>query len=121
MSSAFECPKCSSADTRLVRSIRNATLIFLDFILGLALWWIADGGAGGSFLLATRKCRECGTKFRESKPSRRRKLDECLQCKYSLIGNVSGLCPECGWKLTRAQKRFVRKKGIDGDSVSNQP
>jgi hypothetical protein len=39
-----------------------------------------------------------------------------MKCKYSVIGNVSGTCPECGWKLNRAQKRFVQKQGIeDGD------
>ena len=27
---------------------------------------------------------------------RRRRLGQCLHCGYSLRGNVSGICPECG-------------------------
>jgi hypothetical protein len=27
---------------------------------------------------------------------RRRGADECVRCGYSLVGNVSGVCPECG-------------------------
>ena len=34
----------------------------------------------------------------------------CGSCDYNLTGNVSGICPECGWKLTRKVKRRVRLK-----------
>jgi len=30
---------------------------------------------------------------------RRKNRNECLKCGYSLTGNVSGLCPECGTKV----------------------
>lgn len=29
--------------------------------------------------------------------------DRCLHCGYSLIGNVSGICPECGERIEAAK------------------
>jgi len=31
------------------------------------------------------------------------RIDECLHCGYSLIGNKSGVCPECGSSVTRTE------------------
>ena len=33
---------------------------------------------------------------RHSLRRRRRRLGQCLHCGYSLHGNLSGVCPECG-------------------------
>lgn len=33
--------------------------------------------------------------------SRRQRKRSCMKCGYDLAGNVSGICPECGWKLPR--------------------
>jgi len=34
----------------------------------------------------------------------RRKRRQCLVCGYSLIGNITGVCPECGKPTTRPEK-----------------
>jgi hypothetical protein len=36
----------------------------------------------------------------EKRRVRRRELGQCVMCGYSLIGNVSGTCPECGTATT---------------------
>lgn len=28
--------------------------------------------------------------------------DHCGRCDYDLTGNTTGICPECGWRLTRS-------------------
>ncbi len=38
-------------------------------------------------------------------PRRRRNVTRCLSCGYSLIGNVSGRCPECGEAIRRDRER----------------
>lgn len=45
---------------------------------------------------------------------RRRKRGQCLRCAYSLEGNVSGVCPECGTRLLQANESFETKKVQDG-------
>lgn len=34
--------------------------------------------------------------------------DECPKCRYNLTGNISGVCPECGTKLTRSGRADAR-------------
>ena len=118
MSSPYECPNCATTETKLVLSFANLVRMSFSFALGLLVLVITEGEGLGNLCRLTRKCCECGTRFRESGEARRlrKKLDVCKRCKYSLIGNLSGVCPECGWKLTRAQKRFVRKRGTAGQS-----
>jgi len=40
-------------------------------------------------------------------PRRRRRMrrlrGECVSCGYNLTGNVSGICPECGWRISAAK------------------
>ena len=115
MSSSIPCPKCCNADTKMIRSVGNFARIFLEALLEASYFLRADTD---TYFKVTRKCCECGARFVESRESKlqRKKLGMCVRCGYSLIGNVSGVCPECGWKLTRAQKRFVRKRGTAGQS-----
>ncbi|MFQ5414092.1 MAG: hypothetical protein ACE5E6_06500 [Phycisphaerae bacterium] len=41
---------------------------------------------------------------------RRRRLNRCVPCGYSLIGNTSGVCPECGSIIpTRANRRSYER------------
>lgn len=47
-----------------------------------------------------RRCRDCGALFSGSWWKRPRK-GFCGICGYDLTGNVSGTCPECGWKIPR--------------------
>ena len=95
------CPHCGlSKNVRVVRSGRNILRVLRDagvfaiclpfWLLGL--WWPEPKGL-------LRLCEECGLYF-----DRRRtwkKVVECPVCHYSLKGNTSGRCPECGWKLPR--------------------
>jgi membrane protein YdbS with pleckstrin-like domain len=39
--------------------------------------------------------------YREERRSDRLKTGRCLACGYSLRGNVSGVCPECGAPVPR--------------------
>ena len=61
-----------------------------------------------SHIKLKRRCRQCGGVFWER--AKLGKEPECGQCGYNLTGNVSGRCPECGWKLTRKMKMRVRLK-----------
>lgn len=108
------CPNCrSTTDTRAIRNVSNAVRVSLDVTISL-IWAIASMFLyiphvdEGDHIPLTRKCHRCGSVFARGRIKSRR-LDECVRCGYSLIGNVSGVCPECGWKLMRAHKRFVRK------------
>jgi hypothetical protein len=76
-------------------------MLFIDYGGGLA-------DAANSIRMK-RRCRDCGGTFiRDKKPS-----DQpiCGQCGYDLTGNVSGVCPECGWKLPRRIKTRARQTG----------
>ena len=118
MDSPYECPKCSSNDTRLIYSVANFGRMFLGLLLNLVFLLLLQSGTDGKFFPPKRKCRKCRTNFVEPAEARgpRRQLDECWKCKYSLIGNASGVCPECGWKLTRRHRRFLRKRGTAEES-----
>jgi hypothetical protein len=54
-------------------------------------------------VLAILLCLLCPIWYLRRYPSenRRQTANRCRDCGYSLIGNVSGICPECGAKLAR--------------------
>ncbi len=108
-------------EAKMVRSIRNIVRWFLDSIVSAVIVGFV-GDEGRIYFPVTRQCCKCGTIFLEPRRLRRprQKLDECVRCQYSLIGNVSGVCPECAWKLTRAQKRFVRERGTGGRTDADE-
>ena len=88
--------------------IVNAAYYSLQFFTGL---FISEG-----FDLE-RKYLKCGARVlgRRAEPP---KFDECGRCEYNLTGNVSGKCPECGWKLPRRYRACRRKAdaGLDQDA-----
>jgi hypothetical protein len=43
---------------------------------------------------------EWATSNAATRPRKRTRKDICAKCGYSLIGNVSGTCPECGTMIT---------------------
>ena len=55
---------------------------------GLLRW-----GFGAGFLLCLGHLVQA---LRVNAILRRRQLGRCMACGYSLIGNTSGVCPECG-------------------------
>jgi uncharacterized membrane protein YedE/YeeE len=51
--------------------------------------------------------------IRDGLAARRRQQmdpDLCYVCRYCLIGNVSGVCPECGTKLTVEQCDYIQEE-----------
>lgn len=51
--------------------------------------------------------------------------EHCGQCEYNLTGNVSGVCPECGWKIPPLPARIEKPdwmfwwKGWDVEYLDN--
>ena len=90
------CPHCNSSENvQIVRSFRNILRVIREAVIAaicLPFWPLRPESKG-----LIRLCKECGLYF-----DRRRtwkKVVECPICHYSLKGNTSGRCPECGWKL----------------------
>jgi|GEM_PF-6816865 len=95
---------------RVVRSIENAARLCVDlaiaaFFVGLAVIGL-DGIWDPPLVALKRKCLKCGGVYAGSRECRA-PLDRCARCGYCLQGNVSGVCPECGWKLPRRYRRFA--------------
>lgn len=57
-------------------------------------------------------CYGVQTGMTEQETSNRKKYDRCLHCGYSLRGNLSGICPECG-----AATSIAPKSGNSSDQV----
>lgn len=91
----------------------------LDFLIALFAFLLTGDGISGTYIPTKRRCGNCGTVFTAQREPRRAQenLYECAKCKYSLVGNVSGVCPECGKKLTEAQLRHIRELP-DGERAS---
>ena len=104
----FRTAKCSNCG----RTGTLRTVFELDNLLGVAGNAILIGidlalatiGFGGTFnpvrFRIKRQCKQCGAKFvgRSKLPPR---PGVCALCGYNLTGNVSGRCPECGWRIPR--------------------
>ena len=106
------CPYCRSiSDTQIIINLGNVAKVTLNGIIYLLECVLTNGRQVYviDHLPVARICRKCGTIFAKGRGFGC-KLNECVKCGYSLIGNVSGVCPECGWKLMRAHKRFVQKR-----------
>ncbi len=87
----FRCPRCSQlTPVRVCGSMANRLRISANALLIIVF--------GFPLFLLVRKCLECGVYFRGktawSRPG------ECIECGYVLIGNESGVCPECGRRCT---------------------
>jgi len=106
------CPYCGSENTRAMVSLVNAGYLLgesavLLFLLALAVVteYTPNEVESKPFTLK-RVCRQCRGKFW---PKREQETPiNCGQCGYNLTGNVSGICPECGWALPEEVKQQVR-------------
>lgn len=112
------CPNCASTTNTLVcANVFNLSRGLLNYVI----WFFFFAFAYSTevevrdFFHVDRRCRICGTVFAQGR-IRSQRLDKCAQCAYSLIGNVSGTCPECGWKLMTTHRRFARKRGTQNGS-----
>jgi len=108
MTPQLQCPNCQSSQHRVILwDVRN-WLILLGELCLLAVELVFGSASLFNGLPLYRRCRECGKRFRGARELQRN-YDECASCGYNLTGNVTGRCPECGWKLTR-RFRAHRKK-----------
>ena len=108
----MECPNCRSAEHHhVIWGLRNlgaciANAFHAYFWLGF--WpFISWKRATAVAYPLRRKCLNCGYKFLGEVPETPN-FDECARCGYNLQGNVSGRCPECGWRMPRRYRAYRR-------------
>ncbi len=110
----LNCPNCRSEDDHEVVwgptnwwiAVRNA-LVYLVWTTIVLLVIVPPSDVPGRPL--KRKCLGCGYRFYGPTPEAP-DFDACAKCGYSLIGNISGRCPECGWRLPLRFRRHRRAK-----------
>ncbi len=100
------CPNCNlTGYHRIVWGPRNLVAVGLNVVSGLVqfvfLIWTEWG------IPLKRKCFWCGCTFSGGK-FRAPDFTVCARWEYDLTGNVSGRCPECGWKLPRRYRAHAR-------------
>ncbi len=106
----MKCPNChSDEDHHVERGMRNVgvrLLNALNFVWLLGFWpFVSYKRITTPAKPLRRKCLRCGFKFLGERPELPN-FDECAKCAYRLKGNVSGRCPECGWRLPRRYRAF---------------
>jgi ribosomal protein S27AE len=113
----IRCPYCNAATRlrvlwtlgNLIRVVAIGVIILAAFAVALVIETLEPADATRRIRLQ-RKCSRCGGRFMAGAPLVREPL--CGSCGYNLTGNVSGICPECGWKLTRRMQRRVRRTAL---------
>jgi hypothetical protein len=115
---AADCPKCSKttashdagcpiASSRHHGSLLPAVTMHFDFGVSFSTWLLAGWRTRYLYVPLWLVCL-----LFSAYPTiafirgplrryRRRKRGLCIRCGYDLTGNVSGICPECGIKVTR--------------------
>lgn len=112
----LECPYCdATAGLRILPGPRNLLRVVANGLLfgvyALVAVFVFQGPLfydNAPRLRLKRQCSACGSKFfgKSTSPE----LPMCGNCGYDLTGNVSGVCPECGWRLTKRLRRRVEQK-----------
>ncbi|MCZ6652615.1 MAG: hypothetical protein O7D91_06260 [Planctomycetota bacterium] len=103
------CPHCGAVDdSHRIRGLSNSlraafNVVFCVLLLDIALLFLVFRGLP---MRLRRRCNACQGRFYAHEEAV--KEPRCGDCNYELTGNVSGTCPECGWKLTKRVKRLVR-------------
>jgi hypothetical protein len=108
----MECPNCRSAEDHYIawgtRNFGAAFLNALNSLVLLRLWpFVSFKRVTTPVRPLRRKCLKCGYTFLGERPESP-DFDECAKCGYNLKGNVSGRCPECGWRLPRRYRAYRR-------------
>jgi len=117
----MECPNCHSTDDHhVIRSPRNlgaAALNVFNSLFWLRLWpFVSKERITTPAKPLRRRCLRCGYTFLGDVPETP-DFDVCPQREYNLTGNVSGRCPECGWRLAR---RFRAWRRLVDRAISTQ-
>ena len=121
MNNKLQCPRCGALDgiviawglDTLVRMMINVVTwpiaAFLDIIFFCGVIVEIHDKLCLSLI---HRCLHCRAKFyvKRIRTDPRRSRVICKSCGYNLTGNVSGICPECGWELTRRPRRQVWAK-----------
>ena len=108
----MECPNChSTTDHHIIRSPQNlgaAIINVLNSYFWLGFWpFVSLEKIKTPARPLRRRCLKCGYTFLGKVPEPP-DFDVCPKCGYNLTGNVSGRCPECGWKLPRRFRAYRR-------------
>ena len=106
------CPSCQTNEhvryrrtiANGLRCVGNAALFPLWSLLSDILMETVSGYTPMAFV-----CMRCGARFRGEKKQHTPK-DECARCEYNLLGNQTGRCPECGWRIPRAFRRALAER-----------
>jgi ssDNA-binding Zn-finger/Zn-ribbon topoisomerase 1 len=115
------CPRCGSHDARIDRSYSNACFIAVNVILYPIIFTLVALSRGGLavvanvFITLNRQCSDCGMRYHGRLRLRYSRRD-CPRCRYDLRHNESGLCPECGWRLTDEYRLAIGLKGTGEDA-----
>lgn len=106
---SHQCPHCGAiTQSKALWSVANvipAALLAICVIIDMVLTEPLTTEPGSSQLRFKRRCLDCGGIFREK--ARLGKDPLCGNCDYNLTGNVTGVCSECGWRITRRMKRRI--------------
>ena len=104
-----DCPTCETNEhVRYRRTVGNVLRVILNAIL-FPLWSLVSGWGGAVIAWYPSMafvCLQCRTRFRGEK-RQGTPMDQCARCRYSLLGNQTGRCPECGWRIPRAFRRIL--------------
>ena len=119
----MECPNCHSVEGhRVIWSTRNLMSTLsnaLNSLFLLGFWpFVSWKRVTAAARPLKRRCLKCGYKFVGEQPELP-DFDECARCGYNLKGNVTGRCPECGWRLSlrhRAYRRIADRAMRDGQA-----
>jgi hypothetical protein len=107
------CPYCGSNDSRILLTLSNLVRVAGNMFAhvlrpGIDILDFPVRVAGLPFTLR-RRCRQCQASFRVE--SLKPELLSCGQCGYNLTGNISGICPECGWIIPEDIRQQVSRCG----------
>jgi hypothetical protein len=82
----------------------SALIPTLESTIFVAMYALPIGVVAGIPFLIFRRVRARIDSSKQLEPC-------CTTCGYCLIGNVSGICPECGTPLTEAERAAVATGG----------
>jgi DNA-directed RNA polymerase subunit RPC12/RpoP len=120
----FECPNCNTyGKMPIAITLGNFLRLVVDVVLGFILLFtglaVLEWSKAMSYIIPLRrKCGACGTSFvaKIANQTARDRLTRCAKCSYSLLGNTSGRCPECGHEMTPDQQNHSEKLGTAHDT-----
>lgn len=122
MEPPYSCPACGSQSYHLVKSLGNAGRLAANIAMisvMVAISWFAGDAVGADVVFRLiYRCNDCENYFRIS-DQRKPNITRCKKCNYDLRGNTSGICPECGRKISARMMGRIRKAEQAGEPSEN--